>query len=380
MFLTVYSILISLSWIVVTVYILLNTGKIRFLKNVAVTPGLPEPGVAVIIAAKDEQAELAAALQTVCNLDYSNYRIFAINDRSTDNTPTILRRLAASYPSLSTITIEYLPEGWLGKNNALYQGYRASTEEWLLFTDADIHYQPQALKKAIQYALANSLDHLTALPEITSASSLFKSVMNTFSMMLELRLRPWDAANPSSNASIGVGAFNLVKRAAYEKAGTHAAISLRPDDDLKLGENIKKSGLQQDVVYGEKEISLKWYNNLSEFIDGLMKNAFSISNYHFPTAIIIALLTLVVFVMPIPVLLLLGTAQRFLAILILLSQILLMVLKKGIRGKWWHALLIPFAGAIMIYIIVLSAYKTLKQGGIYWRGSFYPLEELKKQR
>jgi hypothetical protein len=67
------------------------------------------------------------------------------------------------------------------------------------------------------------------------------------------------------------------------------------------------------------------------------------------------------------------------ALVILVSQIVLMMFKKGIHGKWWHALLIPFAGAVMVYIVIVSTYKTLKQGGIFWRDSFYPLAELRKQ-
>jgi hypothetical protein len=232
----------------------------------------------------------------------------------------------------------------------------------------------------MNYVYSNQIDHLTALPEITSRSSLFKSVMNTFAIMLEMRLQPWNAKNPSSGASIGIGAFNLVKRTAYEKAGTHTEISLRPDDDLKLGELIKKSGLRQDVVYGDKEISLDWYTSLGQFVNGLMKNTFAVSGYHLPTAIAGAILTLVVFVAPIPLLLLEGKRGLFMILCILVSQTLLMIFKKGIPGKWWHALMIPFAGTVMVYIMIKSAFKTLKQGGIYWRNSFYALEELKKQR
>ena len=172
----------------------------------------------------------------------------------------------------------------------------------------------------------------------------------------------------------------MVKRSAYEKAGTHIPISLRPDDDLQLAQRIKESGCRQDVVYGEHEISLAWYNNLHEFVKGLMKNTFSVANYHLPTAIGMAIVTFVVFVMPIPVLLFQGLRGVLMATGVLLSQILLMLFKKGVHGKWWHALMIPFAGLIMIFIILKSAFKTIKDGGIYWRDSFYPLEELKKQR
>jgi cellulose synthase/poly-beta-1,6-N-acetylglucosamine synthase-like glycosyltransferase len=380
MLLTTYSIVVTAGWIATSIWILINSSRIKKLKDVPEITGVAEPGVAIIIAVRNEEAELEQALKSVCNLTYNNYRVIIINDRSTDSTPAILNRMAASDTRISIMTIDELPKGWLGKNHALYQGYLASNEEWLLFTDADILYGRDALRKAITYALANHLDHLTALPEITSQSNLFKSVVNIFAVMLEARLRPWAASNPRSNASIGIGAFNLVKRSAYEKAGTHLPISLRPDDDLKLGESIKKAGLRQDVVYGEKEISLAWYNSLDEFIRGLMKNTFAVANYNLLLATGSAILTFIVFVLPLPLLFFMGQTGQLMAVAILITQVILLTCKKGVHGKWWHALLIPFAGTVMVYIIVKSAVKTLQQGGIYWRDSFYSLDELKQQR
>jgi cellulose synthase/poly-beta-1,6-N-acetylglucosamine synthase-like glycosyltransferase len=379
MVLTVYAILIALLWMGLSVYFIASSQKVPYLKAVPAFLDGPEPSVAIIIAVKDEEAEVAQALNSVCRLDYSNYRIIVINDRSTDQTPVILDKMAQAHPELSLITIKDLPQGWLGKNHALYKGYCASSEEWLLFTDADVIYNRMALKKAMSYAMANQSDHLAVLPQITSRSALFTSVMNTFALMLEIRHRPWDVSNPSSNAYIGIGAFNLIKRTAYEKAGTHTVISLRPDDDLKLGERIKAAGLRQGVLYGEKELSLQWYTSLKEFVRGLMKNSFSVSNYRLPVAIGMALLTFMFFVMPVPLLLVSGNVGRIMALVILASQTFLMLFKRGIRGRWWHALMIPFSGLVMVYILIVSALKTIKQGGIYWRNSFYPLTELKKQ-
>lgn len=380
MLITAYAIIITLGWIAASIYLLINTRKIKYLRNISIVSKFDDPSVVIIIAVKDEEKEVEAALKTVCNLQYDNFKVVVINDRSTDRTPDILSKLAKVNPALSVITIKELPEGWLGKNHALYKGYCESSEEWLLFTDADIIYKSLALKKAMNYALANKLDHLTVLPEITSRSSLFKSQVNTFAMMLEMRLRPWKVSDSSSKASIGIGAFNLVKRTAYEKAGTHTSISLRPDDDLKLGELVKKAGLRQDVVYGEGEISLQWYTSVREFVNGLMKNTFSVANYNPFTAIGGAVISFVILVLPIPLFLLLGRVGFLMAAIVLMCQILLMVFKKGIHGKWWHALMIPVAGAVMVFIIVKSTFKTLHQGGIYWRNSFYPLQELKKQR
>lgn len=379
MILSYYAGLMLILWLITSLYLIVMSRKITYLKEVAPHTGNYQPAVAIIIAVRNEEAEVEEALHSVCNLRYSRFRVIVINDRSTDRTPEILQRMALKNPVLEVITISQLPKGWLGKNHALYQGYRASDEEWLLFTDADVKFAPEALSKAMHYALQHDLDHLTALPQVTSRSALFRSVMNTFALMLNIRLRPWAVSDPSSGASIGVGAFNLVKRTAYKKAGTHTVISLRPDDDLKLGERVKKAGLKQDVVYGQQELWLEWYTSLGQFINGLMKNTFSVSNYRLPVALGTAVATLLIFVLPVPVLLFAGYPFYLMALLILLSQVAMMVLTKGGDGKWWHALLIPFAGLVMVYIIVKSAFLTIRQGGIYWRDSFYPLAELKKQ-
>ncbi|WP_066406021.1 glycosyltransferase [Flavisolibacter tropicus] len=379
MILTAYSIIMLLFWTGVSLYLIINCRKIVYLKDQTPLDEKSCPAVTVIIAVKDEEADVEDALHSVCELDYPNYNIIVINDRSTDTTSAILSRMASKHPRLHIINVEELPQGWLGKNHALYQGYKASSDEWLLFTDADVLFEKGALKKSMRYVLQKQLDHLTMFAQITSRSSLFKGVMNTFALMLDIKLRPWEISNPSSKASLGVGAFNLVKREAYEKAGTHSVISLRPDDDLKLGERVKSAGFKQDVLYGEKEIALEWYTSLQQFVNGLMKNMFSVSNYQVGTAIGTAISTFLILVLPVPLLLLSGSLYQLMGVVILIAQVLLMLLKKGIAAKWWHALLIPFSGLVMVYIIIKSTWLTIKQGGIYWRDSFYPLTELRKQ-
>lgn len=262
MILQIYAIVMLAMWAGMSLYLIINTRRITYLKNITPLPKDQAPAVAIIIAVKDEEAEVEEALRSVCTLDYPNFRVIVINDRSTDNTASILQRMAQNNPRLSLITVNELQQGWLGKNHALYRGYEASSEEWLLFTDADVKFEKDSLRKAMQYVVQNSLDHLTALPQITSRSSLFKSVMNTFALMLDVKLRPWEVSDPSSKTSRGVGAFNLVKRTAYENAGTHRVISLRPDDDLKLGERLKHSGFRQAVVYSEGDFSLELYSSL----------------------------------------------------------------------------------------------------------------------
>lgn len=180
---------------------------------------------------------------------------------------------------------------------------------------------------------------------------------------------------------MGVGAFNLVKRKAYDRAGTHKAIAMRPDDDLKLAASVKAAGGISDVLYGLVELQVEWYANVGEFINGLMKNVFSGFNYNVFKAVGGALGILLFFVLPLPLILIFGNfLERILAIGMFLFQIILYWKMPGANGKWWYAFMSIYAGIIMIYIILKSAISTLYNGGIYWRDTFYSLVELRKNK
>lgn len=375
-----YALAMAIAWSGVALYLLVNSRKVRLLHRVEPVEWTDVPELVIIVAVRNEEAQLREAMERLSNLQYSRYRVLAINDRSTDRTPQIMQELSARYPRFSYHTIDTLPEGWLGKNHALYIGVQQTTEPWILFTDADVHFATGALDKAMYYVQAHRLDHLTVLPEVTSRAPLFSSVMETFKIMLELQQKPWLAKDPRSRSSLGVGAFNLLSREAYLKAGTHSLISLRPDDDLQLGKILKQSGGRQDVLYGDGEIWLDWYSSLGEFVNGLMKNTFSVFDYQWWKASLAALATILVFVLPLPLMLLGGSTERILAGIMLAAQFCLFLFKRGMRGVWWYALMIPVAGLVMTYILVASTYRTLKQGGIYWRETFYPLDVLRKQR
>ncbi|QEC63909.1 glycosyltransferase [Mucilaginibacter ginsenosidivorans] len=368
------SLIISLITIAINIYLFVSFRKIRSVNEQPIIKDLPP--AAIIIAVRNEEEDLAKALQSVCNINYSNSRIIVVNDRSTDRTADILRDFKVKYPQLTITTVTTLPEGWLGKNNALYQGYLSSNEEWMLFTDADVVFHPDALSKALSYAVVNKVDHLAILPKVVSRSAILNSVLATFTVMLLLHLRPWDAKKARSKAYVGIGAFNLVRRDAYEKAGTHALIKLRPDDDLQLGFKIKSAGLRQHVLIGNEYVSLEWYKNLGQLANGLLKNSFSVANYNTVRSVANCALMLIFVALPMPLMFVFGSATiRIMAGVVLLTHVVYMAVIPP--NKWWYALVIPFAGFFMAYTTLRATYITLKQGGIYWRDSFYSLAMLK---
>ena len=381
MLLTIYAILVLFYWGFLTLYLLINGYKINYLSSVASSENIAVRSVVIIIPVRNEEFALKNALTSVCNLDYSNYKILVINDRSTDNTGRILSEMQVQYKNLSILNIETLPPGWLGKNFALYTGTKSSNEEYILFTDADVVYEKDALTKAMQYCLKNDLDHLTILPGMISSSTCLNSVIMTFVIMLTAVQRPWAAKIKKSKASMGVGAFNLVRRQAYLRAGTHKAIAMRPDDDLRLAALLKSAGGKADVLYGKGKIKVEWYSNVKEFINGLMKNIFSGFKYNVFLAAGGVMGTLLFFVLPLPVILILGNnTERILVICMLFFQLILYGNMQGSNGKWWYGLFGIYGGLIIAYVIVKATITNLRSGGIYWRDTFYSLAELKRNK
>jgi cellulose synthase/poly-beta-1,6-N-acetylglucosamine synthase-like glycosyltransferase len=130
------------------------------------------PRVSVVVAARNEAATVERALPTMLALDYPDLEVIVVNDRSDDDTGAILDRLAATAPRLRVVHVRELPPGWIGKNHALHTGADSATGEWVLFTDADIHFEPDTLLRAIAYSRAHSLDHLAAVPHQPAAQHL----------------------------------------------------------------------------------------------------------------------------------------------------------------------------------------------------------------
>ena len=243
------------------------------------------PSVSIIAPARNEARHIEEAVRSLMRLDYEPLQITLINDRSTDETGAILNRLAAEFPQLNVVHLETLPPGWLGKNHALQFGADRSQGEWLLFTDADILFDPSCLRRAIAHALREQLDMLVAFPETRMPSWILKSFVATFSVFFMVFTRPWSVRNPSSGAHCGVGAFNLVRAAAYHRADGHRRLAMRPDDDLKLGKNMKLNGARCDVIDGFGMLAVNWYGSLRELIVGLEKNSFAVLEYS-PVAVV----------------------------------------------------------------------------------------------
>ncbi len=354
--------------------------SIRFLKDLPPLAG-PLPRVSILIPARNEERNLEEALRSVLALDYDNLEIDVVDDRSTDRTGEILDRMARTDPRLRVVHVRELPPGWLGKNHALWLGAGSATGEFLLFTDADVVLAPSALRRAVGAMVADRLDHLTASPEIARPSALFEMFIGAFALFFALFTKPWKAKDPQSPHHVGIGAFNLVRASAYRAAGGHQAIAMRPDDDLKLGKLLKKNGFRPEFVFGQGALRVEWYASVRELIQGLMKNAFSGVDYRVSVVVVATVAQLATWVWPFLALVLTSGPTRWLnlaSVLVLLGLCWINAPLAGVRR--WHGVGFPLATLLFLYIVWRAMLLTLWNGGIDWRGTHYPLAELKANK
>jgi hypothetical protein len=335
------------------------------------------PKISVILAARNESKHIGDAVRKLLLQNYPNFELITVNDRSDDDTLSILQ--AIQDPRLKVVDITTLPKGWLGKTHALYQAYLASSGEWLLFTDADVKFDPATLRDAIDTVQQRSLDHLALFPKVELVSYLETIFVAYFTLTFNMRFRTWAARFRRSRAFVGIGAFNLVRRTAYEKIGTHKSIALDIADDMMLGKRIKQAGFRQMGMNGDRHISVRWVEGARGVMNSLHKNGFRGLNYNLLHLIVISCGMLVVDTLPfIGLFFAHGDAFYLFA-----GTVLCVGLVYGVGALYVPATILaypahPFGSLLFMTILWRSAISAIRDGGVGWRGTMYSLEELKK--
>jgi glycosyltransferase involved in cell wall biosynthesis len=370
------------------------------------------PLVSIIVPARNEEETVEQSLLTLLALDYDNYEVIAVNDRSTDRTGEIMERVEKNphfwqktremghprrqhphpvppenggtrmgHPVLRVVHHRELPAGWLGKTHAMWTATNLASGEWLLFTDADVLFKPDSLRRAMVYAEAEKADHLVLFPQMIMKRPGEYMMIAFFQTMFVFGHRPWKVADPKARDHIGVGAFNLVRRSAYEMVGTYEALRMEVVDDMKLGKVIKNAGFKQRNVFGGDLISLRWAKGAMGIVDNLTKNFFAVLSFQWWRTLIsaggLAFLNLGPFL---GVWLAHGWARLPYAVALGSMFLIYVGMSRRSAVPFYYFLLHPVSAVLFIYTLLRSMVLTLWNDGIVWRGTKYPLEELRKGR
>lgn len=366
---------------------LIALATLRVIRGVPVLerlrPREPEqwPRVSVIIPACNEAATLEGALRSRLAEGYPNAEYVVVDDRSTDATGQIIDRLAAEDPLVRAVHVRELPAGWLGKVHAMHVALGHATGEWVLFSDADIHHEPGTLRRVIAHSEEQRLDHVCVFPTVWAGGFWRDMMMNALLRILATFSRAWKVPDPRSRVSIGGGVFNLVRRSTLARAGGLEPLRMEVVDDAALGQQVKWAGGRQAVLNARGFVKLWFYSSLRDVVAGMEKNAFAVMGQFRVAQMIISLGVLAVvelgaiaglFAAGWPVYLALATLGIALG-----AQVAMM---RWLDRPAFPTLFAPLAIPVVVFAALRSMVLTVRRDGISWRGTRYPLAELRRGR
>lgn len=335
------------------------------------------PRISLVRPACNEGLRLEAATQQALSLDYPDLQVVLINDRSTDETPAIIDQLAGD-ERVVAVHVSELPDGWLGKLNAMEQGVKHADGEWLLFADADSHFAAGTLQRAVTYADRAEVDFVSVLPGVEHADFLADASFSAANAFLCAGLQPWKIERDDTTIA-GTGAFMLVRRTAFERTPGFEWLKLEVSDDFGLCLMIKQHGGRAAFLVAPKSVRLTWYASFGEMVTSMQKNFFAISGRFSGARCLLQAIVLVMLAVGPFAALFADSAWSLPVGLVGIGASVL----NGLIVAWWTdrpivTALLPWLGLLATaFIVIRSAIIGVRNGGIIWRGVLYRTEDLR---
>ncbi len=334
------------------------------------------PFISILIPARNEAAVISQTVRSLLAQTYAHFELIVLDDNSADGTGQVVCTTAAGDLRLRVLNGAPLPDGWSGKNWACHQLSQAARGDWLLFSDADVCWQPEALSALVAHMARTRADLLTVWPtQITQTWSerlivpLMMFAILAYLPILMVHYSPlmiFAAAN---------GQVMLFRRAAYQKIGGHAAVRAKIVEDVTLARRIKAVGLCLRMFDGNGLISCRMYQGWSAVRDGFAKNILAGHGDSVPFLLLSTLLHWLAFVAPFLWLPVSGLAP--LPLLLCTGVIALRMLTAAAsRQRLLDGLLMPLSVILMTRIAAQALYWRFRYGGVQWKGRTLRAEEV----
>jgi len=373
-------------WLYAVLYLRAASASLPKLRDVALPDAtMTWPPVSVVVPACNEADRIEISLASLLALDYPDIEVIVVDDRSTDATGRIVDEMAARSDRLRVIHLDRLPDGWLGKVHAMHRAVREARGDWILFTDADVEFAPDSLRRALTEARSREVSHLTCIPEVPTANAFWLSVaIHAFSLLFAVSVRLRSVNRDASHRPIGIGAFNLVEAAALARSRGLEWLRLEPADDMGIGLLLEQAGARTRLLHGDGMLRVPWYPSLRAMVKGLEKNGFGPgARYSYLRQVAIVLYLAVIATAPI-VSLGLGIAlddtlllAAGLTAVLGTAGVALSMPRQSLREALAYFAL-PAGVVIFAYIMARAAWLCFRHGGIDWRGTRYDIDELRR--
>ena len=238
----------------------------------------PAPLISILIPARDEEANITACLESLQKQDYPNFEILVLDDNSSDNTTSIVRRIAAKDDRIQLFSGQPLRQGWAGKPFACYQLAKKARGSWLLFVDADTTHAPHMLRSVLALAIELKPSLLSGFPR-QLATSLAQKVAIPVLYFVILSWLPlwWLQRSKEPKPSLAIGQFLLFPSEEYWRIDGHRAVKSRILEDVWLGVEVNRQGGRQIAVDLSPVVSCNMYQNLGSMWEGFIKWIYSVA-------------------------------------------------------------------------------------------------------
>ena len=336
--------------------------------------------VSVIIPARNESENIRTVVRSVLASTYQPFEVLVVDDGSTDETASMVERLAEDDHRLRLVHGEPLPDGWYGKPWACLQGYRAARGGILLFTDADTRHEPELLARAVGALRQLNADLVTISPRQRCETFWERLVMPQIWLLLGLRYHP-AVVNRARRPRdvIANGQFILTTREAYEAAGTHSAVKHEVAEDLALAQTYLAARRKLYFAFADGLMETRMYRSLRGLIEGWSKNVYLGGRRSFPgepllQAMVPVMLAVAIgfwLIPPAAALVLGGHGILGHAALIatIASALFWMLIAYGMEIPAIYGLGYPLGAAMMLFIVARSVWRGSRR--VIWRGRTY---------
>jgi glycosyltransferase involved in cell wall biosynthesis len=342
------------------------------------SPAQPTPSISAIVPARNEQEVIAACLESLIEQKEVT-EIIVVNDQSTDETAEIVRELQVRHERVKLIEVPELPQGWVGKNHAVWLGARVAKGEWLLFTDADAVLEKHAAAKALEIASARNAVLVSFSPEQVMESWYEKALIPYVYCRLARKFSYEQVNDPEKATAAANGQFLLIRRNVYESVGSHASVAGEVLEDVALAKKVKSAGYRIRFGSGKGIVRVRMYRSFGAMWQGWRKNLYKLmgqNNEAMAQEMVTALVPLLAALAATSIVW--GFTDSAMTALVTLGVGMLVIYLAydgELERNEFPARLVWYGiqGRLLYAMVLGASYRSHIRGKLEWKGRTYPL-------
>ena len=329
--------------------------------------------VTAIVPARNEEAVIAACIESL-GQQSQIAQILVVNDQSSDATADVVRGCMKESPNLRLLEANNLPDGWVGKNHALWVGVQQATSPWVLFTDADAQHAANSVARALEIAYQQQAALVSFSPEQISLNWYEKALIPFIYLRLAKRFSYDQVNDAKSPIAAANGQFLLIRRDVYDAIGGHRGVAGEVLEDVAIAQRVKQAGHRIWFASGKGLVHTRMYTSFSVMWEGWKKNLYRLMGGT-PWTVVREMESTLPWI-PL-VLMLLGLKFPFLfflGVLFLLARQTIYGLDL-VRNHYPFSFIYYYVPAAFLYVGVLwASCRSHAQGRIAWKGREYSIE------